>query len=39
MASGAGLAFGIGALLMAATIGLAAMIKRPENDGEFSGGH
>jgi DHA2 family lincomycin resistance protein-like MFS transporter len=39
MASGAGLAFGIGALLMAATIGLAAMIKRPENDGEFVGGH
>ncbi|MDR7383324.1 MDR family MFS transporter [Promicromonospora iranensis] len=39
MASGAGLAFGIGALLMAATIGVAAMIKRPESDGEFSGGH
>ncbi|WP_454860666.1 MDR family MFS transporter [Promicromonospora soli] len=39
MADGAGLAFGIGAVVMALTIGLAAMIKRPETDGEFQGGH
>lgn len=39
MAGGAGLAFGIGAGVMAVTIGLATMIKRPESDGEFSGGH
>lgn len=39
MAGGAGLAFGIGAGVMAVTIGLATMIKRPELDGEFSGGH
>ncbi|MGI5188727.1 DHA2 family efflux MFS transporter permease subunit [Promicromonospora sp. CA-289599] len=39
MAGGAGLAFGIGAGVMALTIGLATMIKRTESDGEFSGGH
>jgi DHA2 family lincomycin resistance protein-like MFS transporter len=39
MAEGAGLAFGIGAAVMAVTIGLATMIKRPETGGEFSGGH
>jgi MFS transporter, DHA2 family, lincomycin resistance protein len=39
MAEGAGLAFGIGAGVMAVTIGLATLIKRPESDGEFSGGH
>jgi DHA2 family lincomycin resistance protein-like MFS transporter len=39
MASGAGLAFGIGAGVMALTIGLAAMIKRPETGGELHGGH
>ncbi|WP_129787340.1 MDR family MFS transporter [Promicromonospora panici] len=39
MAGGAGLAFGIGAVLMALTIGLATLIKRPETDGEFQGGH
>jgi DHA2 family lincomycin resistance protein-like MFS transporter len=39
MAGGAGLAFGIGAVVMALTIGLATLIKRPETDGEFAGGH
>lgn len=39
MAEGAGLAFGIGAGIMALTIGLATMIKRPESDGELHGGH
>ena len=39
MAGGAGLAFGIGAAVMAVTVGLATMIKRPESDGEFQGGH
>ncbi|PUB28778.1 DHA2 family lincomycin resistance protein-like MFS transporter [Promicromonospora sp. AC04] len=39
MAGGAGLAFGIGAIVMALTIGLATLIKRPETDGEFAGGH
>ncbi|WP_460888992.1 MDR family MFS transporter [Promicromonospora xylanilytica] len=39
MTSGAGLAFGIGAGVMALTIGLATLIKRPESDGEFQGGH
>lgn len=39
MASGAGLAFGIGAIVMAVTIGLAAMIKRPETVGEGHAGH
>jgi DHA2 family lincomycin resistance protein-like MFS transporter len=34
MAGGAGLAFGIGAGVMAVTIALATMIKRPEGDGE-----
>jgi DHA2 family lincomycin resistance protein-like MFS transporter len=38
MAEGAGLAFGIGAGVMALTIGLATMIKRPESDGELHGG-
>jgi DHA2 family lincomycin resistance protein-like MFS transporter len=39
MAGGAGLAFGIGAGVMAATIGLATLIKRPESDGGGHGGH
>ena len=39
MASGAGLAFGIGAGVMALTIGLATLMKRPATDGEFHGGH
>jgi MFS transporter, DHA2 family, lincomycin resistance protein len=39
LTSGAGLAFAIGAGVMALTIGLAALIKRPETDGEFHGGH
>jgi DHA2 family lincomycin resistance protein-like MFS transporter len=39
MASGAGLAFGIGAAAMALTVGLATMIKRPENEGGAHGGH
>jgi len=39
LTSGAGLAFGIGAGVMAVTIALATLIKRPETDGEFHGGH
>jgi DHA2 family lincomycin resistance protein-like MFS transporter len=39
MAGGAGLAFGVGAAVMALTVGLATLIKRPETDGEFQGGH
>lgn len=39
LTSGAGLAFAIGAGVMALTIGLAVLIKRPETDGEFHGGH
>lgn len=39
MTSGAGLAFGIGAGVMAVTILLATFVKRPETDGEFHGGH
>nr|BFF19735.1 MDR family MFS transporter [Promicromonospora thailandica] len=39
MTSGAGLAFGVGAGVMALTIGLAMLIRRPETDGDFHGGH
>ena len=39
MTGGAGLAFGIGAGVMAVTIVLAMFVKRPETDGEFHGGH
>ncbi|MFD2027376.1 MDR family MFS transporter [Promicromonospora aerolata] len=39
MTGGAGLAFGIGAGVMVVTIFLASLVKRPETDGEFHGGH
>lgn len=39
MTTGAGLAFAVGAGVMAVTIGLATLIRRPETDGEFHGGH
>ncbi|MFI6424932.1 MDR family MFS transporter [Promicromonospora sp. NPDC050880] len=39
LTKGAGLAFGIGAGVMAVTIALATLIRRPESDGEVHGGH